>query len=70
MSRSIPMVRVWRAILADGRAFEVLAPTRYLAVLNLRATARNWGAIVRLSLLHRPRPPFAVGVFSREVSHV
>ena len=44
MTRAIPRVREWRVTLADGRVFSVLAPTRRLAILNLRADARHWGA--------------------------
>ena len=42
----IPKVREWKITLEDGRIFRVLAPTRRLAILNLRADPRNWGSIV------------------------
>lgn len=41
----IPTVAVYRIKLEDGRTFHVLAPTRKLAILNLRTDARNWGAV-------------------------
>lgn len=44
MSRGIPKVREWRVTLESGYKFRVLAPTKYLAVLNLRfASPAPWG---------------------------
>jgi hypothetical protein len=40
----------------DGRTFEVLAPTRRLAILNLRAAPGNWGAIKSIGLLRSKSP--------------
>ena len=47
MSRfsTIPRVRLWRIRLEDGRVFDVQGPTRYLAILNLRAAPSCWGAV-------------------------
>lgn len=43
--RGIPAVREWLITLADGRRFRVLAPTRRLAILNLRSCPGLWGAL-------------------------
>ncbi len=43
----IPRVRLWVVKLSDGRRFNVLAPTKRLAILNLRdpANVGTWGSI-------------------------
>jgi hypothetical protein len=43
----IPRVRLWTIKLSDGRRYNVLAPTKRLAILNLRDPAQpgTWGAI-------------------------
>ena len=53
MARGIPRVREWRATMADGRVFRVLAPTRLLARLNLRfdETSPVYGPIVSIGVI-------------------
>ncbi len=57
MSRSIPSVKTWRIVLESGAVYHVLAPTKFLAKLNLRAGYRveTWGPIKSIGLLRSPR---------------
>jgi len=51
----IPKTREWKITMEDGRVFRVLAPTRQLAILNLRAEGFNtWGPIKSVGVARKP----------------
>lgn len=50
MRNSIPKVRTWRAMFANGSELEVTAPTRLLAKLEIRRLG-FWEPIVSLAVL-------------------
>lgn len=54
-TRNIPAVKTWRLVLEDGRVYHVLAPTRMLAILNLRSTCSGWGSIKSIGVLRSSR---------------
>jgi hypothetical protein len=55
MSNSIPTVKLWRVTFEDGSKLEISAPTRRLALLNVRLGVGNWGAIRTIGLLRQKR---------------
>lgn len=55
-SRGIPRVREWIITIGNGQKFRVLAPTKQLAILNLREKYSTWGFPIK-----------SVGVARKEV---
>ena len=53
MSRGIPSVKQWRVTFVDGTRLEIGAPTRRLALLNVRIGLRDWRDIATIGVLRR-----------------
>jgi hypothetical protein len=53
----IPTVKRWRVRVDTGECFEVLAPTRVLAVLNFRHDIGRYGHALKVSFLQQKRRP-------------
>jgi len=56
MSRNIPTVKEWIVTLATGTKLRVLAPTRRLAMLNVRfeGGAHAWQDIEKIGVVRKP----------------
>lgn len=57
MSRSIPTIKDWKIRVEGGLVYYVTAPTRQLAILNLRFDHFNtWGKKLTISMWRGARP--------------